>query len=310
MNSATKVLSLIERTNNLNKSSSKSMTTNTTASSIKNQESSSPVKRIKKPPSLSISESTPKSPISRGQNSNKNLFNQVPNSESLSKSSLDFIKNINFALSDLAQTSEKKLKKLKEHSNLELKALSYIKHLVKEQKKSIQPDQKREKVQGLDLAEQNLKNFTQEAAEEICLLEKRCKELEEENKNLQVLADKEVIVEPKVKKTDSHREIKLKSIEEVLQSLGTDHSLTDKSGILALKKSRIHNSYPTEIDLIVSNWVSSTHLQLDHSSFPALSAYIQKKFQKWSEKQKSSEKSLKRRLKKREKLEEALKSSS
>lgn len=313
MNNATKVLSLIERTNNLGNYSSKTITANTTASSINNPESSSPVKRIKKPPSASISESIPKSPISRGQSSNKNLFNQIPNSESLSKSSLDFVKNINFALSDFAQTSEIKLKKFKEHSSSEQKTLTYIRHLVKEQKKSIQPSQKREKVQGLDLAEQNLKNFTQEAAQEICLLEKKCSELEEENKKLQVLADSEIRVqreEEKVENIEHLSGIKLKSIEEVLQILRSDHVFNDKSGFSALKKSRIHGTYAPEIDLVIANWVSSTHLQLDHTSFSALSAFILKKIEKTSNRQKSFSKSLIRRSKKREKLENALNSSS
>lgn len=309
MNNKHKVLSLIERTNNLNKSASKTGTANTTASSI-NHPDSSPAKRIKKPPSLSLSENVPKSPMSRGQTSSKNPFQQVANTEGLNKSSLDFIKNLNFALMDLIENSDKKAKKYREYSSTEQKTLTYIKHLVKEQRKVLHPDQSNEKVQGLDLAEQNLKVFTQEAAEEICLLEKKCKELEEENEKLKVALEeleRKTATESRSNEVKVKSEKTLKSIHEVLETLKSDHESKDKS-ISSMLKKKVHDSYQLGIDSIVNDWVTNTHLALDHTSYGKLTAYIVKSMQKGQEKQKSLSETLAHKSLKREKLEHDLKS--
>ena len=253
MNPKTKVLSLIERTSNLSKSSSKNITANTTASSIVTNDSS-PIKRIKKPPSLSISESITKTPTSRSINSTKNSSTGSKFLEGFNKSSLEFIKNLNFALADLTTSNERLSKKNKEFISEEHKTLKYVKALIDEQKKIVQREVGTDSNENWQVADEQIKIITQEAAQELCLLEKKCEEIERENEELKtIVAGLEVTAQVRVEVVKEKKPPGVQEIVDLLASASGDVAKEVK----ALRKVKVGHRYVGEMQRHVDEWIAS-----------------------------------------------------
>lgn len=290
MNPKTKVLSLIERTSNLNKSSSKNITANTTASSIVTNDSS-PIKRIKKPPSLSISESISKTPTSRSINSTKNSsLNSKFLSDGFNKSSLEFIKNLNFALADLTTSNERLSKKNKEFISEEHKTLKYVKALIDEQKKIVQKEIGTESNENWQVADEQIKIITQEAAQELCLLEKKCEEIERENGELKkILAGLEVTAHASASakvevEKEKEKEIKVLGVQQIVDLLASDSGDIAKE-VKVIRKAKVGHKYLGEMQRHVDEWI--TTITKDYHEISKDLCKLLKKNQQKSNKKKS-----------------------
>ncbi|OMJ71628.1 hypothetical protein SteCoe_30094 [Stentor coeruleus] len=103
------------------------------------------------------------------------------NEKILIKSSLEFVRNLNHALDDLLNVSELKAKKALEITSKETQALNWAKNIIEDHKKVInsipQPD-------VIERYEKNLRFFAKETAEELGSLEKKCKDINDENINM------------------------------------------------------------------------------------------------------------------------------
>lgn len=177
MASKQQIMSYIERTNNLLKSTSKS---NFQSTSLSQPNPPSPVKRISKVTSQSISIMPLQSPKSASSKTLKTTFHKDldQNDEILIKSSLEFVKNLSHILDDLLNISELKAKKVLEIMSKETQALNLAKNLIEEHKKVVNSIPQPEVIERY---EKNLMFFAKESAEELSNLEKKCKDIEDEN---------------------------------------------------------------------------------------------------------------------------------
>ncbi|OMJ77166.1 hypothetical protein SteCoe_23308 [Stentor coeruleus] len=175
MVSKQQMISFIERTSNVPKTSSKHSSNNPTTSY---SDTISPIKKITKAPSKSISIlQSPKSATIKPLNSTTHKESDQKE-KLLIKSSLEFIKSLTNTINDLEILNDLKAKKNSEFSSKEYQVLNKAKSIIEEHKKNVQSVPMSPNV---DKYEKSFMFFAKETAEELSFLETKCKELEEEN---------------------------------------------------------------------------------------------------------------------------------
>jgi hypothetical protein len=239
MASKQQIMSYIERTNNLLKSSSKS---NFQSTSLSQPNPSSPVKRVAKVISQSISVMPLQSPKSASSKTLKTSLHKDldQNDETLVKSSLDFVKNLNHALDDLLNISELKAKKALEIMSKEAQALNSAKNIIEEHKKVVNSIPQ---AGVIERYEKNLRFFAKETAEELSNLEKKCKDIEDENINMK-----------KYLGICGNSGKDGKSVDYVLKICSEKDGDNDENVAKGLKDGEITGKYSKGVDEICGKW--------------------------------------------------------
>ncbi|OMJ80302.1 hypothetical protein SteCoe_19453 [Stentor coeruleus] len=176
MVSKQQMMSFIERTNNVLNSSKQSLSN----LSISHSDTTSLIKKVAKASNKSIStlqSQSPKSAIVKPLNSTTHKESNHTE-KILIKSSLEFIKNLTNTVKDLETFIDLKAKKISEFSSKESQALNKVKSIIEEHKNNIQSVSISFDIEKY---EKSFMFFAKETAEELSFLEKKCKELEDDN---------------------------------------------------------------------------------------------------------------------------------
>jgi hypothetical protein len=176
------------------------------------------------------------------------------------------VKNINFALADLTTNNEKMSKKSREILSEEQKTLKYLRAIIEEQKKLSRIESAPDNLEGIEIGEQQVKLITQEAAEDLCMLEKKCQELVWDNQEMQ-----KVLNGLEVQTPELHVRPRLVQASKIIEELAS-HSHHDISkDAKSVKKLKIHGNYSHEISSQLTQW--SSHVTLES---PGLSTDLAK----------------------------------
>lgn len=180
MVSKQQMMSFIERTSNTPKNPPKQPLSNPFTFQ---PDTVSPIKKINKIPSKSISIlslQSPRSATIKPLNSTKHKESDQ-NKKLLIKFSVEFVKNLANTLKDIETLNDLKAKKNAELTSKEFQVLNKAKLIIEEHKKIVQSAPM---VSSMDKYEKSFMFFAKETAEELSFLEKKCKELEDDNMSM------------------------------------------------------------------------------------------------------------------------------
>jgi hypothetical protein len=253
MDSKKQILSYIERTNNLLKSPSKKK--NSLDCSAPSRQS--PVKKVSRISIKSPEELTLKNSGSRSSSSKSSRSSAGKPYEN---SSLDFIKGISDTIDEFFSAIKAKAAKNAKSASKEDKILQRLSSLLEKEKKDTKPiqfilDQERMK--------KSLEKYTLESAEQLSYLEKKCKEITENNLELQKILDRletkksdEESINEETKKPDEEP-IKKKSIHEILEKLSGEVQQVIEIKPDELLNDIIIQNYPESIDSAANKFINS-----------------------------------------------------
>lgn len=234
MDSKKQILSYIERTNSLLKSSAKTLAGENLFSGTTS------IKKAKKVKTKPIPQDLIRSITAHPRFSSPGRINSPSRSGTWTTSNTEFVKKVNNALSELSQTSSFKKKKNLEMATKEEKILKDLALLVKNQKQSIKLEYSTEKDPKRD---QLLQSFMQNSAEELLALEKKCKSIANDNIELK-------------KSLEDAKPFERLSISEIIKKiLAKNSGKAEVEEKLKLDKV-IDKDYSQTIELIVLEWVN------------------------------------------------------
>ena len=234
MDSKKQILSYIERTNSLLKSSAKTLAGESLFSGTTS------IKKAKKVKTKPIPQDLIRSITAHPRFSSPGRINSPSRSGTWATSNTEFVKKVNNALSELSQTSSFKKKKNLEMATKEEKILKDLALLVKNQKQSIKLEYSTEKDPK---REQLLQSFMQNSAEELLALEKKCKSIVNDNIELK-------------KSLEDAKPFERLSISEIIKKiLAKNSGKAEVEEKLKLDKV-IDKDYSQTIELIVLEWVN------------------------------------------------------
>ena len=249
MDSKQQILSYIQRTNQLLKTSYIKTNDSDNIASIINLGENT-LKKVSKVSSKPLSQMQTRSVTTYPRANKTSETNSRKSSParncSLERSNLEFNKKLLSALNELAHTKEMKIKKNSEFIQKEDKSIQILRGLIENQKKAIKPIKK---TSSFTKYEKFIQEITKESAEDLMIIEKKCTAIFESNKQME-----KILEETKLQRIHNTTPV-VKDLYEIYDLLSKNNYCKEKNEIILLHTSFSNENYAEYVNELVDKWI-------------------------------------------------------